>query len=161
MPDEQQRQPKAMALPPCGCQKFGPDGRNRIARLMCQEPIQGKRKRTFRVTTDSDPGFPTTGNILDRKFTIGMPNKAWVADITSELLTCPQKLSYNRAIFGHGCGPKPVRFFSLATFHSSKIEPNRRSAPKKAVRNQRDHVRSSERTLRRKRAGFIWPACRN
>jgi len=57
-------------------------GRNRIARLMREMQIQGKRRRKFRVTTDSDHTLPISGNILDRKFTIGMPNKAWVADIT-------------------------------------------------------------------------------
>jgi putative transposase len=57
-------------------------GRNRIARLMREMQIQGKRRRKFRVTTDSDHTLPISENILDRKFTIGMPNKAWVADIT-------------------------------------------------------------------------------
>jgi len=57
-------------------------GRNRIARLMREMQIQGKRRRKFRVTTDSDHTLPISGNILDRKFTIGMPNKARVADIT-------------------------------------------------------------------------------
>jgi len=57
-------------------------GRNRIARLMREMQIQGKRRRKFPVTTDSDHTLPISGNILDRKFTIGMPNKAWVADIT-------------------------------------------------------------------------------
>lgn len=57
-------------------------GRNRIARLMREMQIQGKRRRKFRVTTDSDHTLPISGNILDRKFTLGTPNKAWVADIT-------------------------------------------------------------------------------
>jgi len=49
---------------------------------MREMQIQGKRRRKFRVTTDSDHTLPISGNILDRKFTIGMPNKAWVADIS-------------------------------------------------------------------------------
>ena len=57
-------------------------GRNRIARLMREMQIQGKRRRKFRVTTDSDHTLPISGNILDRKFTLGTPNKAWLADIT-------------------------------------------------------------------------------
>ncbi len=57
-------------------------GRNRIARLMREHKIQGKRKRKFRATTDSNHNFPISGNVLDRKFTVEMPNRAWVADIT-------------------------------------------------------------------------------
>jgi putative transposase len=57
-------------------------GKNRIARLMREMQIQGKRRRKFRVTTDSYHTLPISGNILDRKFTPGTPNKAWVADIT-------------------------------------------------------------------------------
>ena len=57
-------------------------GRNRIARLMREHQIQGKRKRKFRVTTDSNHNFPVSKNILDRKFTVETPDKAWVTDIT-------------------------------------------------------------------------------
>jgi len=64
--------------------------------------------------------------------------------ITSELLTCPEKLQENRGLFGHGCGPKAVRFFSSASFNSGKIGANRRSVLEKADRNRRDHVRRSE-----------------
>ena len=57
-------------------------GRNRIARLMREHRIQGKRKRKFRVTTDSNHNFPVSKNILDRKFSVETQDKAWVADIT-------------------------------------------------------------------------------
>lgn len=57
-------------------------GRKRIARLMRENQIQGKRKRKFRATTDSKHGFPIAGNVLDRKFTVETANRAWVADIT-------------------------------------------------------------------------------
>jgi len=57
-------------------------GKNRIARLMRENRIQAKRKRKFRVTTDSKHNFPVSENVLDRKFDIEAPNKAWTADIT-------------------------------------------------------------------------------
>lgn len=57
-------------------------GRNRIARLMREHRIQCKRKRKFRATTDSRHNFPTMENVLDRKFAVERPNKAWAADIT-------------------------------------------------------------------------------
>jgi putative transposase len=59
-----------------------PYGRNRIARLMRENKIQCKRKRKFRATTDSTHSFPAMENVLDRKFAVETPNKAWVADIT-------------------------------------------------------------------------------
>jgi len=49
---------------------------------MRENKIQAKRKRKFRATTDSKHNFPVSGNILDRKFDIESPNKAWTADIT-------------------------------------------------------------------------------
>lgn len=57
-------------------------GRKRIARLMRAHGIRGKQKRRFRATTDSQHAFPTSGNILDRKFDVAVANQAWVADIT-------------------------------------------------------------------------------
>lgn len=44
--------------------------RKRIARLMAQEGLRGKKKRRFRVTTNSDHAYPVAPNVLDRKFAI-------------------------------------------------------------------------------------------
>ena len=57
-------------------------GRKRVARLMRQEGIIGRRRRRFCRTTDSGHGLPVAENILDRKFETSKPNQAWVADIT-------------------------------------------------------------------------------
>jgi putative transposase len=57
-------------------------GKNRVARLMREHKIQGKRKRRFRATTDSNHSFPISENVLDRKFTVERPDKTWVADIS-------------------------------------------------------------------------------
>jgi transposase InsO family protein len=57
-------------------------GRKRIARLMRQERILGKRPRRFCRTTDSAHHHPVAENVLDRQFTVERPNAAWVTDIT-------------------------------------------------------------------------------
>jgi transposase InsO family protein len=44
--------------------------------------IAARRKRRFRKTTDSNHQDPIAPNILDRNFTVPMPNAAWVTDVT-------------------------------------------------------------------------------
>jgi putative transposase len=60
-------------------------GRKRIVRLMRQARIQGKRRRAFRVTTDSKHANPVSPNLLDRHFApaeIEARNRVWAGDIT-------------------------------------------------------------------------------
>lgn len=54
----------------------------RVARLMRQEGIQGRRKRRKALTTDSKHPYPVAPNLLDRQFEAQAPNEKWVADIT-------------------------------------------------------------------------------
>lgn len=58
-------------------------GRKRVARLMKEANLAGRRRRRFRSTTDSNHAFPIAPNILERDFTATVPNQAWVTDITS------------------------------------------------------------------------------
>jgi transposase InsO family protein len=58
-------------------------GRKRVARVMREEGIVGRRRRRFRSTTDSSHGLPVAENILDRNFKVAEPNQVWVADITA------------------------------------------------------------------------------
>ena len=44
--------------------------------------LKGCPKKRYRVTTDSDHGFRTAPNSLDRQFTADQPNQRWAADIT-------------------------------------------------------------------------------
>lgn len=55
---------------------------NRVARLMRQNGIRALQKKKFRVTTDSKHDNPVVENLLDRKFDIGSPDRAWSSDIT-------------------------------------------------------------------------------
>jgi putative transposase len=56
--------------------------RKRVARLMRELGLEGRRKRRFRATTDSRHGFPVAPNVLMRDFEVETPNTAWVTDIT-------------------------------------------------------------------------------
>lgn len=56
--------------------------RKRIARLMREEEIAAKRKRSRVITTKRDETHPAAPNLLHREFTASGPNKKWVTDIT-------------------------------------------------------------------------------
>jgi putative transposase len=56
--------------------------RKRVARIMSELGLEGRRKRPFKATTDSKHDLPVAENILDRKFEVAAPDVAWVTDIT-------------------------------------------------------------------------------
>jgi len=56
--------------------------RKRVARLMRDRGLAGRRRRRFRTTTDSRHAFPVAPNVLARQFERGTPDVAWVTDIT-------------------------------------------------------------------------------
>jgi transposase InsO family protein len=56
--------------------------RNRVARLMRKCGIKARRRRKYRVTTDSKHSFPVAENLLNREFFSAGPNHVWVSDIT-------------------------------------------------------------------------------
>jgi putative transposase len=49
---------------------------------MRREGIVAKRRKKFRITTDSKHTDPIAPNILNREFNIAQPNAAWVTDVT-------------------------------------------------------------------------------
>jgi transposase InsO family protein len=55
---------------------------NRVARLMRQEGIVGRKKKRFKKTTDSNHPDPIAPNVLERNFTVELPDTAWVTDVT-------------------------------------------------------------------------------
>jgi putative transposase len=57
-------------------------GRKRVARIMRERGIVAKRRRRFRVTTDSNHAHPIAPNVLNRNFATTAPDLAWVGDIT-------------------------------------------------------------------------------
>ena len=56
--------------------------RKRVARLMQQNGLEARRRRRYRITTQSRHRRPVAPNILERDFTATAPNRKWVADIT-------------------------------------------------------------------------------
>lgn len=56
--------------------------RKRVARLMRRAGLVGRRRRAFRVTTQSAHALPLAPNRLGRQFTTPAPDRVWVSDIT-------------------------------------------------------------------------------
>ena len=56
--------------------------RKRVARLMRVRGLAARRRRRFRVTTQSRHPFPIAPNVLARQFERAAPDQAWVTDIT-------------------------------------------------------------------------------
>ncbi len=56
--------------------------RPRVARIMRANSLFARRKRRFKITTDSNHNYPIAPNILDRDFTVSRKNQVWVSDIT-------------------------------------------------------------------------------
>ncbi len=54
----------------------------RVARLMRAQGVSARRKRRFKVTTDSKHGMPVASNELGRQFSADAANRKWAGDIT-------------------------------------------------------------------------------
>ena len=59
-----------------------PVGKNRVARLMRADNLQGQRKKKQPRTTNSQHSYPVAPNRLNREFEATRPNEKWLADIT-------------------------------------------------------------------------------
>jgi len=62
-----------------------PVAKKRVARLMREDGLVGRRPRRFVRTTRSRPGDPVAPNVLDRQFGVtdrAQPNQVWVSDLT-------------------------------------------------------------------------------
>jgi len=58
-------------------------GKERVRVTMQQHGIQARGKRRFRVaTTDSNHKLPVAPNLLNRNFTVALPNTVWTGDVT-------------------------------------------------------------------------------
>ena len=56
--------------------------RRRVRRLMDAEGLMSVYRHRFCRTTDGNHSLPVAPNLLDRNFSPGVPNKAWVSDTT-------------------------------------------------------------------------------
>lgn len=57
-------------------------GHNRVARLMKENALGAKKRKSFRITTESKKGQYIAPNRLDRNFAVDSVNQVWVSDIT-------------------------------------------------------------------------------
>jgi transposase InsO family protein len=57
-------------------------GRYKVRRLMRDLGLRPKRRRRYKLTTDSRHSYPVAANVLDRKFDVAEANRVWAADIT-------------------------------------------------------------------------------
>lgn len=54
----------------------------KVSRIMRENDLNFKKKKKFKVTTDSNHKKPVAPNILNREFHAKSPNQKWVSDIT-------------------------------------------------------------------------------
>ena len=59
-----------------------PVGRSKARYLMKKAGIIYTAKKKFKVTTDSKHPFPVSPNLINREFSVSLPNKIWCSDIT-------------------------------------------------------------------------------
>ena len=57
-------------------------GRNRLYRILKNNNIYSRRKRKFKVTTNSKHKLPVAENLLNQNFIVEKPNTVWVTDIS-------------------------------------------------------------------------------
>ena len=57
-------------------------GRYKVRRLMRDLGLRPKRRRRYKVTTNSGHSYPVAANVLDRKFDVAEANRVWACDIT-------------------------------------------------------------------------------
>lgn len=56
--------------------------RKRIARIMKENNLLARKKRKFKVTTDSSHNYPVSPNLINRNFEVDSANTCWVSDIS-------------------------------------------------------------------------------
>jgi len=98
-------------------------GRNRVIRLMRADGVSARRRRRFRVTTDSDHPHRIAANLVRRQFRPTRPNRIWAADVTAlptatgwAYLAVVLDL-YSRAVVGWAVRPTFTTDLPLTALH--------------------------------------------
>lgn len=91
----------------------------RVARLMRENGLQAIQKRRFKLTTQSNHGYPVTANLLERRFAVEERDRSWVADIThirteeGWLYLAAVMDLYSRRIVGWNAAERIDRYLAL------------------------------------------------
>ena len=56
--------------------------RSRVARIMRENGLVGRKKRRYKVTTDSAHNYPIAPNLVNQNFSVESINQCWISDIT-------------------------------------------------------------------------------
>jgi putative transposase len=56
--------------------------KTRVSRIMRENGLKARKKRRFKATTDSRHDLPVAPNLVGRQFSVDLPNRLWVSDIT-------------------------------------------------------------------------------
>lgn len=108
-------------------------GKNRVARLMRENGIRARRKRTRKLTTHSRHRLPVAPNLLNQEFTASAPNRIWTSDITyirtqeGWLYLAAVLDTYSRQIVGWSMGNQPTDDLVIHALHQALS--NRRPRP--------------------------------
>jgi transposase InsO family protein len=94
--------------------------RKRVARLMREQGLIGRRRRRYVCTTNSAHSWPVAANVLARRFSVGKGAHGWVGDIT--YLATTQGWVYlavlldlaSRAVVGWAIGDKADASLAIA-----------------------------------------------
>mgnify|MGYP006286871103 FL=1 len=57
-------------------------GKNKVAGMMQAADLRPKRRKKFKITTDSKHNYPVAPNLLDQEFKASRPGEVWVSDLT-------------------------------------------------------------------------------
>jgi len=56
--------------------------RKRVAAIMKKAGLVARHRKKYKVTTDSEHSHPIAPNLLNRDFSVGLPDMTWLSDIT-------------------------------------------------------------------------------
>jgi len=100
--------------------------RPRVARIMRALALYARRKRSFKITTDSNHKYPIAPNLLQQNFDVETMHQVWVSDIT--YIQTEQGWSYltviidlfNRKVMGWSMAIRKTTLTKPLIFHSDR-----------------------------------------
>ena len=115
-------------------------GKHRVARLRQRAGIEAKRKRRFRLTVEHHHSAAAAPNLIQRRFDVSEPNRAWVGDMTfirtrTGFLHLAVLLDlYSRRVVGWAMGEQPNLALALNALSMAVLQrsPQKRHGSKRS-----------------------------